>query len=190
MTTLVFLLEEPSARDLLEGVLPRLLPATVVAKYMVFEGKQDLEKRMVERMRRWLEPNSKFVVLRDQDANPSCQAVKARLRALADEARRDDALIRIACRELESWVLGDLRAVGLAYDKPDLERHQQKATYRDPDTLSNPVEEIRKFVPIYQKRDGARRLGVLLDPERNRSTSFQQFCEGILRLVGGGPATY
>lgn len=38
MTTLVFLLEEPSARDLLEGVLPRLLPATVVVKYMIFRA--------------------------------------------------------------------------------------------------------------------------------------------------------
>lgn len=96
MTTLVFLLEEPSARDLLEGVLPRLLPATVVVKYMIFDGKQDLEGRMVKRMRGWLDPTSKFVVLRDQDANPNCRAVKARLRALADEARQDDALIRIS----------------------------------------------------------------------------------------------
>jgi hypothetical protein len=39
---LVLLLEEPSARDLLEGLLPRLLPEEVHVQYLVFEGKQDL----------------------------------------------------------------------------------------------------------------------------------------------------
>lgn len=38
MSTLVFLLEEPSARDRLEGLLPRLLPAGVEVVFFVFEG--------------------------------------------------------------------------------------------------------------------------------------------------------
>ncbi len=33
MTTLVFLLEEPSAREMLKGILPRILPKTVVPEY-------------------------------------------------------------------------------------------------------------------------------------------------------------
>jgi hypothetical protein len=34
VTTVVFLLEEPSARDLLQGLLPRLLPASVFVRYL------------------------------------------------------------------------------------------------------------------------------------------------------------
>jgi len=48
MTQLVFFLEEPSAKAMLEGLLPRLLPESVYCRYVVFEVKQDLEKQMVE----------------------------------------------------------------------------------------------------------------------------------------------
>ena len=41
MKTLVFCLEEPSAREMLKGVLPRLLPEGIDVKYLVFEGKQE-----------------------------------------------------------------------------------------------------------------------------------------------------
>jgi hypothetical protein len=37
MTTLVFLLEEPSAREMLKGILPKILPKTVGPEYKVFE---------------------------------------------------------------------------------------------------------------------------------------------------------
>lgn len=115
--------------------------------------------------------------------------MKARLRALADEARQDDALIRIACRELESWILGDLRAVGLAYDKPDL-KAQTEGNLSECDGSTNFVEELRKFVPLYQKRDGARRVDVLLKKSGEQPLGeLQRFCEGVLRLVGDGPAT-
>lgn len=77
MKHLVFLLEEPSARDLLQGLLPRIVPESVHVQYLVFEGKQDLEKQLVAKMKRWLLPESAFVVLRDQDA-ADCHEVKRR----------------------------------------------------------------------------------------------------------------
>ena len=46
MKTIVFFLEEPSAREMLEGVLPRILPEEVKVRYLVFQGKQDLEKNL------------------------------------------------------------------------------------------------------------------------------------------------
>ena len=54
MKTLVFLLEEPSAREMLKGILKKLLPGDITPQYMVFEGKRDLEKRLVRRIRGWL----------------------------------------------------------------------------------------------------------------------------------------
>jgi Domain of unknown function (DUF4276) len=184
MKHLVFLLEEPSARDLLEGLLPSLLvPTDVQVHYMIFEGKQDLEANVTRKLRGWIrkEPTA-FVILRDQDAAP-CLAVKQSLVQLAAASGKPRTLVRVACHELESWLLGDWAAVAEAFDKPRLAEHSRLSLYADPDRLSNPVHELRKYLPEYQKRDGARRVGPLLHPARNRSVSFRVFCEGVQRLV-------
>ncbi|MFC3564278.1 AAA family ATPase [Xanthomonas dyei] len=44
MRELVFLLEEPSARAMLESLLPRILSDDIKYRLIAFEGKQDLEK--------------------------------------------------------------------------------------------------------------------------------------------------
>lgn len=141
-----------------------------------------LERHMVRRIRAWLAPDTRFVVLRDQDAG-DCRAVRRALVERAAEAQRPDTLVRVACRDLESWILGDLRALAEAFDLPGLEKLAAKAKYRDPDSLHHGVEEIRALVGAYQKRDGARRVGRLLVPERNQSRSFRAFCQGLARLV-------
>lgn len=182
MSTLVFLLEEPSAKALLEGLIPRLLGEDVDARYIVFEGKQDLELQLTRKLRGWSLPDSKFVVMRDQDA-ADCRVVKKKLEALVAQSGKK-ALTRVACRELEAWMVGDLAAVSQAYEAPAVAALSNKTKYRDPDSLHNPVDELRRLVPIYQKIDGARRLGPLLDPKTNQSTSFRAFCEGVLRQMG------
>ncbi|QSV44491.1 DUF4276 family protein [Geobacter benzoatilyticus] len=183
MMTIVFLVEEPSAQDALEGLLPRILSKDVDIRFLVFEGKQDLEKRMGRRMRGWLKPETAFVVLRDQDSG-DCRLIKERLASLCREAGREDAVVRIACRTLEAWFVGDWDSVGTAFEQPRLANLKRKAMYQDPDRLSNPVTELRKVIPDYQKRDGARRIGRLLDPARNSSRSFRLFVETVRRLAG------
>ncbi len=182
MKHLVFLLEEASAKDLLEGLLPRLLPADLKIYYLVFEGKQDLESQLVRKLRGWRLPDSAFVVLRDQDA-AECKTVKDTLAALVAESARQPALVRVACRELESWIVGDWNAVAQAFDRPLLRAQSSKRAFRNPDQLVRPVETLRKFIPDYQKRDGARRIGPLLDPKCNQSVSFRTFCSGVQKLV-------
>ena len=184
MRSLVFLLEEPSAKDLLQGLLPRLLPPELPVKYLVFEGKQDLENQLVRKLRTWLDPEASFVVLRDQDSAP-CEMVKQRLLNLVKQSGRTNVLVRVACRELESWVVGDWEAISQAFEKPKLKSQGNKAKFRDPDQLYKPVEEIRRFIPDYQKRAGARAMGLLLRADRNRSRSFRVFCKGVTRLVDG-----
>lgn len=183
MTTLLFLLEEPSARDLLEGLLPRLLGEAIRCDFLVFEGKQDLERNIPRKIRGWQRPDTKFVVLRDQDA-ADCHSVKRRLVELVPDSHLHLTVVRVACRELEAWALGDWAAVAAAFEEPRLASNQRKRAYRAPDRLSNPVDELRKFLPSYQKRDGARRLGRLLDPAQNASTSFRHFCRAVRRLAG------
>jgi hypothetical protein len=182
MKHLVFLLEEPSAKDLLAGLLPKILPKGLEVVYLVFEGKQDLEAQLGRKMRGWLRPGSAFIVLRDQDA-ALCSDVKTRLAELVAATGRSPALVRVACRELESWIVGDWQAVGEAFDAPALAAQSMKEAYRNPDLLVRPVEALRKFVPAYQKRDGARRVGPLLDPGRNQSPSFRAFCTGLQKLA-------
>ena len=108
---LVFFLEEPSAKEAINGILPNALNREEInIKYVVFQGKQDLEKQIERKIRCWQTPNAKFIVLRDKDSG-DCMAIKGRLYEKCKSAGREDALIRIACHELESWYLGDLEAV-------------------------------------------------------------------------------
>lgn len=185
MTALVVLVEERSARVLLEGVLPRILPPDVEVVFLEFEGKQDLEKNIPRKLKTWRRPDSKFVVLRDQDSG-ACVEVKARLAAKVSESGRP-ALIRVACRELEAWVAGDLAAVAEAFGAPEIVSEKARAKFRDPDSLVRPVEHIQRLVPGYQKVDGARRVGPLLRVQGNSSASFRSFCSGIQRLFAATP---
>ena len=88
MRELVFFLEEPSAAAMLEGLLPKLVPADVVPRYITFEGKQDLEHQLVKRLRGYRNPNALFVVMRNQDAQPGCKIIKRNLAKLCGRARR------------------------------------------------------------------------------------------------------
>ena len=188
MTQLVFCLEEPSAREMLKGLLPRLLPMEFEIQYLVFEGKQDLEKRLPKRLRAWQRLDARFIVLRDKDS-ADCVAVKQRLIQLCESAGRGDTLVRIACHELESWYLGDLAAVAAAIGPDSIARQQRKKRFRDPDCLANPYQELKRLAPEYQKVSGSRAIGPHLSIENNRSTSFNVFISGIQRLIAKGAIT-
>lgn len=182
MKELVVLTEEPSAKDLLHGVLPKLLPDGWMFRCFDYQGKQDLEQRGPKLLRAWRNPSAAFVVLRDQDSGDS-RTVKARLvERFIDPANRP-VLFRVACRELEAWILGDLPAFAEEFSVSAAVRAAGKAKYRNPDVLGSPVLELSRFVPGYAKRDGARRMGARLDAACNRSHSFRVFCAGVSGLV-------
>lgn len=132
MKTIVFFLEEPSAREMLEGVLPRVIPPEAMLKidiqYRIFRGKQDLEKNLVKRLREWQRPRSVFVIMRDQDAG-DCIVVKQKLVDLCRQSGKHNVLVRVACHELESFYLGDLRAVesGLKLSGVSLKQNHRKS---------------------------------------------------------------
>jgi len=177
----VFLLEEPSAEDFLRGIIPKYLTAGITAHFLVFEGKQDLEKQLVRKLRGWVLPHSRFLVMRDQDSG-DCMVIKNRLQELCEKAGKPDSIVRVACRELETFFVGDWQAIAEAYGKPTLANHSRLAKYRNPDALGSPSHEIKRILPGYQKRDGARRIAPLLKPERNRSLSFQALFRSLTQL--------
>ncbi|MDI6451446.1 DUF4276 family protein [Anaerobaca lacustris] len=183
MSELVFLLEEPSAQAMLEGLLPRLLPQGLPVRYIVFEGKSDLEAQLVRRLRYYRVPNARFVILRDKDV-ADCRQIKGGLVEKCQQARRHNALVRIACHELESWYLADLAAVERALEINGLAGKQDKSKYRTPDALVNPAQELSKLTgQRYQKVGGSRAIGPHLDLGNTRSRSFSVFVAGIRRLV-------
>lgn len=184
MTTLAFFLEEESARHMLEGLLPRLLPQGVHVRYIVFEGKQDLRQQLARRLRGWRAPDTRFVVLHDQDSS-DCRTLKEELQAICRQSGRPETLVRIACRELESFYLGDLEAVEQAFGLSGLTRQQERRMFREPDSLNNAAQELRKLTGgTYQKLRGSRDLGVRLRVDGgNRSVSFGHLLEGIQRIA-------
>lgn len=183
MKQIVFFLEEQSAKVMLEGLLPRILPENVTLRYIVFEGKQDMEKQLERKLRGWCQKDTSFVVLRDKDSE-DCVRIKQRLCGICRKAGREDALVRIACQELESWYFGDLAAVGKALHVTNLAAQSNKAKYRIPDAIVNPANELEVISGgKYQKIGGSRAVGQHLCASNNQSHSFNVFIQGILRLV-------
>ena len=183
---LAFLLEERSAKEMLKGLLPRLLPAGVEVKYVVFEGKQDLKHQMTRRLRHW-PPETIFVVMCDQDSS-DCLDLKAELVEKCPEATRDHLIVRIICRELESWYFGDLAAVEDGLNMTGLvNKYKNKRKYRIPDKIGSPAEELENITQgIYQKVSGSRKIGSKLSLDSNTSKSFQVFIDSIQGMVRDG----
>ncbi len=183
MMELVLFLEEQSAEALLGQLLPRLLPVDVTFRCIPFEGKQDMEKQLGKRLRAWRKPDCLFVVLRDKDS-ADCKAIKQNLVEICQNAGKPKTLVRIACHELESWYLGDLRAVESALDICGLAKKQHNKKFRNPDRLANPKQELRKLTKgQYQPVNGSREIARHLSLAQNQSTSFNVFISGILRLI-------
>lgn len=183
MKTIVFFLEEPSAREMLAGVLPRILPDDIQIRYIIFRGKQDLEKNLKKKLRSWRTPDSVFVVMRDQDSG-NCKAIKTKLAGLCHDAGKEGVLVRIACRELESFYLGDLAAVEQGLGIKGLEKQQQWRKFRDPDRLGSPAQELFRLTQkAYDKIAGSRAIAPYLSLDANCSTSFKVLLSGIRKLV-------
>lgn len=161
MRKLVFLVEEPSMADLLDGLLPRLFPA-LRFQCIPHDGKQDLERSIPRKLRAWREPGVRFVVARDQDS-ADCRRVKENLAMLCRNAGRPDTLVRVVCRELEAWYVGDPQGLVQAFPESRRRplRELNQARYRDPDTVVRPSEAIAKQIPEFQKRLGGKAHGEL-----------------------------
>lgn len=186
MKELVFLLEEESAKAMLESMLPRILHPDIRSRFIPFEGKQDLEKQMLKRLRGYSNPQARFIVLRDQDNAQDCVALKARLVERCQQAgQATKTLVRIACKELESFYLADLLAVEQGLEINKLASQQASTKFRNPDRLGSPSKELKALTGgEYQKVSGSRAIGKFLDPTNERSPSFRNLVKAIRRLEG------
>lgn len=184
MRELVFLLEELSAKAMLESVLPRVLDAETRFRCIPFEGKQDLERQLTRKIRAYQNRQARFIVLRDQDSHPDCGALKNRLLDLCHASgKADRCLVRIACRELETFYLADLQAVEQSFGLTGLVRHQQRKKFKAPDNLGSPSRELMVLTGYrYEKVAGSRTIGLHLRLDNERSPSFRNLLAAIRRM--------
>lgn len=175
---------------LLDGLLPRILPAHVEYLLIPHEGKSDLRKSIPQKLKGWSEPGARFIIVCDQDL-ADCHVLKRELSKLCSDAGHTHALVRIVCRELEAWLFGDLAAVERGLGVSGLIGVTQRSRYRNPDAIAAPARQLDALVNGYQKLRGARAIklrgaraiGPYLDPDNNRSRSFQVFVEGVRRMA-------
>lgn len=186
---LIFLLEERSAKVFLDALLPRILPNGAEFRTIAHEGKQDLRRSIPRKLKAWQRPEDRFIVVHDQDSS-DCQSLKAELYRLCLSGGRSDVKIRIACRELEAWYLGDLASLDQTYGT-QLQRLKDSRLFRAPDAVVNPSQELSRRIPTFSKTDAARRIGRVIDLENNGSCSFRLLLETVRQLLpqASGPQT-
>jgi hypothetical protein len=189
MITLHIFTEEPSARTVFKQILPKLLPEGVAFHIYSHQGKQDLEKALkttvpiISRL-----PGARILIIRDQDSG-NCKDIKKQLQDLIKDKCKSPFLTRIACHELESWFLGDLKAIKRAYPRFKPENYQHQARFRQVDNIENPNAFLLSIIPEYQGRKWLPKLEVsekispCLDLSNNHSTSFNHTVTGIKKLI-------
>ena len=190
MKELVFLLEEKSARVMLEATLPRLAAGAdgfdpfQQVKYITFEGKRDMRRKLWRRLHLYYNPKAVFVVLQDQDGG-DCKAIKKELQELIPQNKKQKTLVRIACHKLENFYLGDLLAVEKGMNIGKIAKMQDKAKYRAPDKILNAKEELQSITKKqYWAGPGSRSIAPFLNLEgRNKSASFNALIKGIKKLI-------
>jgi hypothetical protein len=202
LTHIEFLVEEPSAEAVLRALVPAIVGQDVTFRVHPFQGKQDLLKRLPERLRgyrSWLPADWRLVVLIDAD-DEDCRQLKARLELAALHAGLAtksssragspfQVVNRLAVQELEAWFFGDVAALCAAY--PRLGRNlAAKARYRDPDAIPGTWEALERelqragyFSAGLEKLSAARAIAGHMNASVNRSHSFQVFCRALELLA-------
>jgi hypothetical protein len=202
VTHIEFLVEEPSAEAALRALVPAIVGQDVTFRVHPFQGKQDLLKRLPDRLRgyrSWLPADWRIVVLIDAD-DEDCRQLKARLEMAALRAglvtksssragSPFQVVNRLAVQELEAWFFGDVEALCAAY--PRLSRKlATKARYRDPDAIPETWEALERelqragyFSAGLEKLSASRAISARMTLAANRSRSFQVFRSALELLA-------
>jgi hypothetical protein len=200
---LELLVEEPSAAAALQNLVPRMIGKNVTYRLINFQGKQDLLAQLPQRLRgytHWLPPDWRIVVLIDEDRE-DCLALKGQLETAARQAGlftksspapdgHFEVVSRLAIEELEAWFLGDVEAIRQVYPQVP-ETLASRRPFRNPDAiaggtfeaLERVLQQAGYFKEGLPKIQTAREISQHMDPDRNRSKSFQVFRDCLRGLA-------
>lgn len=151
-------------------------------KLIPHEGKSDLERSIPRKIRGMQSVATAFIIVRDQHSVTDCKLLKSQISDLA-QGGPVEVIVRIVCRELESWLLGELSAIEHSLEITGLTKQATRRKFRNPDQLVNAKEELEKLCPGYSKTHGARAVAAQFDPSKCCSRSFQVFFESAQRLL-------
>jgi len=200
---LEFLVEEASLEAALTQLLPKILPSNITFNIHPYGGKPDLLAKVPNRLKgyqTWLPPDWKIVVLIDEDRE-DCLKLKKQLEDMAISAglitksscQKDKSfqvLNRIVVEELEAWFFGDVEAICQAYPKVSPNLAKQKR-YRGPDGIKGgtweALERVLQNAGYHagglEKYKASSEISQYMNPESNRSKSFQVFYQGLLEII-------
>ena len=173
--------EDPSMKEVLKIVLPKLGVVQGSFKIIDFQGAGNLENSIERQIRAISNADARFLVLRDNDRG-DCLALKRRLLdKVAGSGRLNKSKVRIVCQMLESWFIGDAAALT---SSGHLRRPVPKRlTVCDPDMIDDPKKELTRLRGGYQEISGAKAIAPYLNIGSNRSPSFAQTISAIRQLT-------
>ena len=199
---LEILVEEPSLKESLLKLLPKILSPETTFTIHPYRGKEDLLKKLPSRLqgyKAWLPNNYKILILIDEDRQ-DCLELKEKLENIASESgfitkskakmgETYTVINRIVVEELEAWFFGDPVALHHAYPKLP-QSLTQKARYRIPDqiaggtweALEQELQRVGYFMGGLPKIEVAKTVSQYMEPQRNSSASFQLFYQTLLEL--------
>ncbi len=199
---LQILVEEAATEAALRLLLPRIVGAEVTWSIYSHRGKQHLLRVLDGRLKalsQWLPDDHRVVVLVDLDMG-DCRELRGTLDEIALRAgfsiwsgssgARCCVMNRIAIEELEAWFFGDMEALRTAYPRLP-ENLPRRATFRNPDAIKGGTwEALERVLQSTGYHEGglpkilnARSVAAHMDPDRNRSRSFQVFRDGLRAMV-------
>jgi hypothetical protein len=200
------LVEGPSEEAFLEKWLPRFLPSQHSYKIIPHRGKgklpgdparkpdprrQGLLDQLPAKLRAYgrefRSETDRILVLVDLD-HDDCIELKKRMIDLFNFCTPPPvALFRIAIEETEAFYLGDKTAIRNAYPKANLsrmDRYVQDGICDTWELFRDVIGETSEDKVEWAKTMGTHLATAWRGTRANKSNSFCQFCEGLLRLAG------
>jgi hypothetical protein len=180
--------EEASLKNVFDVLLPKILPENVSFHIHPHQGKRDLENALKDTIPSISKiPGARILITIDQDEN-DCIALKKRLTNLVSDTCACNYRVRIICRELESWFLGDLAAVEQAYHRFKASKYSNKSPFKAVDNIKKPSEQLRQLLPEYAKNislpklETSKKIAAFMNVNNNKSTSFNHTIDAIKNL--------
>ncbi len=190
--------EERSAQKFFEALMLKIFAEQNISQNIAkerfrvygYSGKEDLKKSLqttVPTISK--QPEAKILITIDQDGE-DCRSLKNDLENIIKNKCHCPHKIRIICRELESWFLGDLEAIARSYPRFKADQYRNKSDFKNIDaSKQKPSVALLKIIPDFKGLERLSKVAVAekisqnLDLQNNTSTSFNATIGAIKQLI-------
>jgi hypothetical protein len=178
MSNYIFVEEQSSAVFI--KALVASLPFNSPPVIFEHQGAGDLENSIRIKIPALFNNESRFLILRDQDLN-DCIRIKERIFNSLPERVRPKCIVRIACRELESWYIAQPSALQrsgvLKSALPN------SILSKNPDSIIDPKRELHRRSHKSGQIWLAQKISNHIDLHNFRSLSFRFFVQSLTGMA-------